>query len=145
MTTLVARRTAVTLLVLFVSPWSLAASGADTPAATGNLWEVTSQMSMAGMPMGMPAQKLKVCSAKEWTQPPAGGQDQGCTTSDFVRDGNRVTWKTVCEEPMAMTGTGEIIFDGDDAYSGEIRYASEEGDMVMKLNGHRVGDCDHPQ
>ena len=52
---------AALVALLTLSP----ALAADPP---GVLWETTSQMAMAGMPMQMPAQTQKVCSAKTWTQ-----------------------------------------------------------------------------
>ena len=142
----VCRRTVILLTILFAPSLFTAALMADTPAPTGALWEVTSQMSMEGMPMQMPAQTSTVCTPRDWSQPPSSSnQGQECTTSDFVKDGNRITWKSVCDGQMPMTGTGEIILEGDDAYSGEVRYASDEGDMVINMNGHRIGDCDNPQ
>lgn len=117
---------------------------ADTPTATGDLWEVTSRMSMEGMPMQMPAQKMKVCAAHEWTKPPAGDNPrQKCTRSDYHTEGNKVTWTERCEAPT-MTGTGEITRDGDDAYTGVIKYASEQGNMTINLAGHKIGTCDNP-
>lgn len=101
--------------------------GADAPAAPpaanvkGDLWEVTSQMSMEGIPMAMPAQKAKVCAPKTWTEPPAPeNPQQKCSNSDFHLDGPKATWKISCEPPHAMTGTGEITRNGDAAYSGAI-------------------------
>jgi Protein of unknown function (DUF3617) len=115
---------------------------ADDPA--GDLWEVVSQMSVEGMPFAMPAQTLKVCSAHDWTHPPGGNNDdRGCTSSNMAVDGDTVTWDSTCED--GMTGTGTITREGDDAYHGEIRYNSDEGDIVIKLTGHRIGGCDHPQ
>ena len=64
------------------------ARAADPP---GVLWETTSQMAMAGMPMQMPAQTTKVCSAKKWTKPPPGG-DKSCVVSDYKMVGNKAMW-----------------------------------------------------
>lgn len=119
---------------------------ADTPAAAGDLWEVVSQISMQGLPMKMRAQTMKVCAAKQWTQPPGGDNpDRGCTSSDMMIDEelNTVTWMSVCKD--GMTGRGEIRRNGDDAYEGEIRYASKDGEVVIALNGHRIGECDNPR
>jgi hypothetical protein len=121
---------------------------ADDPAPPGVLWQTTSQMSMEGMPVQMPAQTLKVCAAAEWTGPPAAGEhERGCVTSDFQRDGNTVSWTSVCEGPPAMTGEAEITFADESAkaYTGEIRYVSEEGNLVIALRGSVIGTCDNPR
>ena len=76
------------VLLLLPSP----ARAADPP---GVLWDTTSQMAMAGMPMQMPVQTMKVCSAKKWTKPPPGG-DKSCVSSDYKMVGNKATWKTQC-------------------------------------------------
>ncbi len=141
----ISRITAVTILIS-VPAVPLLDSQADTPAATGDLWEVVSQVSMQGLPIKMPAQTMKVCAAKQWTQPPGGDNaDRGCTSSDMTIDEelNTVTWTSVCKD--GMTGRGEIHRNGDDAYAGEIRYASQDGEVVIALNGHRIGECDNPR
>lgn len=113
-----------------------------TPA--GDLWQVTTKMSMEGMPMEMPGQTMKICAAKVWTRPPAGDNPhQQCQRTDYQVTGNKVTWTETCESP-AMTGHGEITRQGSDDYTGTITYASEQGNMVIKLTGHKVGGCDHP-
>jgi hypothetical protein len=130
------------LFALFVSN-----PRADDAAATGDLWEIVTQMSVVGMPFAMPAQHMKVCAAKDWSQPPGGDNaERGCTSSDMMHDPddeNVITWKSACAD--GMTGTGRIVRTGDDSYEGEIRYASSDGDIVIKLQGHRTGDCDNPQ
>lgn len=119
-----------------------AAESTPIPKKPGDQWEVTSQMSMEGMPMQMPAQKSKVCSPKEWKEPPAPMNDrQKCQNSDFKVTGAKATWKVVCTSP-AMTGEGEITRDGAEAYSGTIKFTSEEGNMTLKLSGKRIGPCE---
>jgi hypothetical protein len=120
-----------------------AVRAADEPP--GILWETTSQMVMEGMPMQMPVQRLKVCTAKVWTQPPPAG-DQNCTASNFQRIGaDKVTWTVQCTGEMNMTGVGEITFEGTDAYSGEIKFTGEEMSMTTKLTGKKIGTCDNPR
>jgi uncharacterized protein DUF3617 len=114
---------------------------ADDPP--GILWETTSQMVMEGMPMAMPPQNLKVCTAKEWTKPPPGG-DKTCVNSDFTRVGNKATWTMQCSGERPMTGTGEITFEGPDAYTGAITATTEGMTMTIKLSGKKVGTCDKP-
>jgi len=125
-------------------------AAAEEPAAPakvmGDLWEVTTQMSMEGMPMALPAQKAKVCTQKDWTEPPgAGDERRKCTNSDFKQDGPKVTWKTVCAGPPQMTGDGEVTRDGADSYAGAIKFTSAEGSMTAKINGKRLGECELPK
>lgn len=129
---------AASLLFLLVpSP----APAADPP---GVLWEQTSQMAMAGMPTQMPAQTVRVCSAKTWTKPPPGG-DKSCVTSNYKMAGNKVTWTMQCSGQMPMQGTGEITFAGSDAYTGAIQTTAQGMNMTIKLSGKKVGACDNPQ
>lgn len=120
---------------------SLAAGPPPESRATGDLWEVTSQMQMEGM--AMPAQKpVKVCTAKESNEPPGGADERmKCTNSDYKRDGAKATWKTVCAGPPQMTGEGEITFDGSNSYSGTIKFNSSDGNMTIKISGRRIDDC----
>jgi len=140
------RRLAAITMFLVLS--SIPVRAADTPPAnaakeTGDRWEVTSKMSMEGLPMELPAQTQKVCAAKEWKAPPAAMDErQKCQSSDFKSAGSKVTWKVRCAGPPEMTGDGEITRNGADAYTGQIRFTSEDGTMTMKLNGRRVGACD---
>jgi len=123
--------------LLAFAPISLA----DDPP--GVLWEMTSQMEMAGMPMTMPPQTLKLCTKKVWTAPPPGG-DRTCVNSNFQRVGNKATWTMVCSGEMPMTGTGEMTFQGTDAYTGVITAAAEGMSMKINLSGRKVGTCDNP-
>jgi hypothetical protein len=116
---------------------------ADAPAK-GDLWEVTTRMSMEGMPMQMPAQTAKVCSAKAWTKPPASDNpNQRCTRTAYTVSGNKVSWTESCTAP-AMTGKGEITRQGEDTYTGVIQFASAQGNMTINLSGRKIGSCDNP-
>ncbi len=134
---------AATFLFLVTGP----ALTADTPpapsGASGDLWEVTSRMSMEGMPTEMPAQKVQVCAPKEWKEPPGGMDErQKCESSDFKVAGPKATWKVRCAGPPEMTGEGEITRNGADAYTGALKFSSPHGAMTIKLDGRRLGDCD---
>lgn len=142
MTTSIQARLA--LLAALGSTPGLAVAASD--ALPGDQWEVTSQMSMEGMPMVLPPNKVKVCSPKEWREPPGGADERRkCANSDFKIEGAKVTWKVSCAGPPAMTGDGEITRDGDDSWAGTIRFASEAGAMTVKLSGHKLGPCANPQ
>lgn len=143
----VPRRLAAIATLLLLA--SIPVRAADPPAASanssaGDLWDVTSRMSMEGMPMEMPAQKLRVCAAKTWTKPPGGADErQKCVASDFTMTGNKASWTVSCAA-SGMTGKGEITRQSADAYTGTVKYTSAQGNMTVKLDGHRVGGCDNP-
>jgi len=120
-----------------------AAQVATAAKDPGEKWEVTSQMSMEGMPMAMPARTSTVCAPKEWKEPPAGSDEgQKCQTSDFKVVGTKATWKVTCAGPPAMTGEGEITRESADAYSGTIKFTSEGSSITIKLRGKRLGTCE---
>ena len=120
---------------------ALAPARADDPP--GVLWEMTSQMEMVGMPMAMPPNKLKICTAREWTRPPPGG-DQTCVNTNFQRTGNKASWDMQCSGEMPMSGHGEITFEGEDSYSGTIDATAEGMTMKINLSGTKIGTCDKP-
>jgi hypothetical protein len=115
-----------------------------TATNTGDLWNTTSQMSMAGMPMSMPAHSMKVCTRHDATQPPmANNPEQKCENTNFQRSASAVTWTTICKNPP-MTGQGQITYDSPDSYNGTITFSSEHGAMTIKLTGKKIGTCDKP-
>jgi hypothetical protein len=133
-----------TAIVGFVLASALLAGGSARAEQSGVLWESTSEMSMDGMPMKMPAKTMKICSAKEWTRPPAGG-DQNCTNTDFRKVGSKATWSVDCAGEMPMKGEGEMTFVGDDSYTGTVKFTGLEMPMTVKLSGKKIGGCDDPQ
>ena len=121
----------------------LAATSAFATPGSGDLWEVTTQMSMEGMPAGMmPARTQQVCSAREWTKPPiAQDEKHKCDVSDWTNTPTKSTWKMHCPEEK-MDGTGEITRTSPDAYTGVINMTSPHGAMTMNLAGKKIGPCD---
>ena len=119
---------------------TLSIPGAVQAAATGDLWESTTQMTMAGMPpgMGIPPQTQRLCTAKEWTRPPVQN-DKNCEFSNFQTTGTKATWTMKCE---GMSGEGEITRTSPEAYKGWMKLSMPQGEMTMNLSGRRVGDCD---
>ena len=113
------------------------------PGKTGEMWQVTSQIAMEGMPMRMPAQTHQVCAPKNWKEPPgAQNPEQNCQISDLQSTTSKTTWKMKCTGPD-MTGTGEITRSGPDAYTGAIKMTSAEGSVTINLTGKRTGECDY--
>jgi hypothetical protein len=44
-----------------------------------------------------------------------------------------------------MTGTGELVREGTDAFTGSIKFTGPQGNMTINLKGKKVGGCDNPQ
>jgi hypothetical protein len=128
---------AVSLVFMVLAP----VRAEDPP---GVLWQTTSQMVMEGMPFSPPPQILQMCAHTTWQRPPPGG-DPTCVTSNYQVVGNKATWTMQCSGDMPMTGTGEITFDGTDAYTGAITATAEGMTMKIRLSGRKIGTCDNPQ
>jgi hypothetical protein len=141
------RVAAIATLLCSGSVSVLAADPAPASAAgnTGELWDVTSQMqmSMQGMNMDMPAQKLKACARRGEPPAPVDAQRK-CRRLESNSTGSTVSWKEICAGPPETTGEGKITYSGPGAYTGTIRYKSSDGDMTMKLTGKRVGGACKP-
>ncbi len=133
---IVARAAVAALLWFGFAPLPAAS---EPPAAAGESWEVTSRMSMKGMPMPMPSQTNRMCSKPD--EVPAENPDPNCRNGEYVRTGSKVTWTVQCTGPHAMSGRGEITYSGEDAYTGSIRFESAEGVTLIELSGKRVGSC----
>ena len=127
---------AASLVLLVLAP----VRAADPP---GDLWQMTSQMVMEGMPFSPPPNSVKICTAKEWTKPPPGG-DASCVNTDFKRVGNKATWTMQCSGEMPMTGTGEMTFAADGSYTGVITASADGMSMKINLSGKKIGTCDKP-
>ena len=121
-------------------------AAAQNPMRPGR-WEVTMQMEMPNMPMQMPAQKVTQCVTAEQIKDPGSALPQGpnnpnaCKVSDHKTSGNTVTWKVACTGPEAMTGSGEMKFEGD-TYVGLMKMTTSRGEMTMKYSGKRLGECE---
>ena len=130
-------------LVLISTISMLGAGSALAAPGSGDLWEVTTQMSMDGMPAGMvPTRTQQVCSAREWTKPPiAQDEKHKCDVTDWSNTPTKSTWKMHCPEDK-MEGTGEITRTSPDAYTGVMNMTSPHGSMTMNIAGKKVGVCD---
>ena len=133
-------RRPISFVLMTVASLSLGSLSGFAAQAAGDLWQVTPQMQMPGMTMPLPPQQ--VCSAKQWTQPPAGkGPDATCVNSNFSMSGtNTATWTVTCQSPPS-TGTGQITRMGANAWTGTINYNSAQGAMTINLSATRLGDC----
>ncbi len=134
-------------LLLVAGTIAPSAQSPSNPMRPGS-WEITMQMDMPGMPMKLPPQKVVQCVTKKQLEDPAatvpgapGGGKNPCKVTDQKIDGNKITWNMTCSEPQPMTGSGEILVDGDN-YTGTMKMNMEQGQMTMKYNAKRLGDCE---
>ena len=136
------------VIVALVASSPLWVAAQDSARQDGR-WEVTVEMEMPGMPMKMPAQTITRCVTKEEAADPQKALPQGgrgaaadsCKVSDYKMAGNTVTWAMKCGPPEQMSGTGEMVYDGD-SYKGTMTMSMATGQaIVMKHSGKRLGDC----
>lgn len=144
------RRTATALALVGISV-SLVAQG---PRRDGK-WEVTTQMSMEGMP-AMPPTTMTQCITKEEAadpqkavpQPPAGrgGAPSDCKMSDYKTEGSKVTYTMTCSSPQQVVMKGEMVygadkFDGTTTMNMAMGRGGQPMTATMKMAGKRLGDC----
>lgn len=112
-------------------------------AGTDDLWEVTTQMNMAGMPAGMGAQTQQVCSEKTAQKTAVMPRDEKCKVTDYKESGNKVTISMSCPDG---TGVLEQTFNAARTeYNGTMKMKTRDGDMTMTMAGRKVGSCDARQ
>jgi Protein of unknown function (DUF3617) len=118
------------------------------PASAGNdpgeMWEITTRMEIAGMPMAMPAHTNKICLGKQASDDQFVPKNEDCKVTESRRSGNTQRYKMVCTGKNPMTGEGEITHTRD-AYNGRMRLTGkmegESMDMTQTFSGKKLGDC----
>ena len=117
---------------------------ATQAAGTDELWEVTSQMNMPGIPAGMGAQKQQVCTEKGDAKKAMSTRgSEKCKMTDFKQSGNKVTITMACPDG---TATLENTYNAAHTeYNGTVKMTSKHGDMMMTMAGRKVGTCDAQQ
>lgn len=117
---------------------------ADGPDA---LWEVTTKMEMAGMPMAMPAHTAQVCQPKSRPQEASAlpkAKNSDCKMADMHRSGGKTSFKVVCSGKTEMTGTGEFENTGDSYHGTMHMVGTADGqaiDMTQTVSGKKIGTC----
>lgn len=110
-------------------------------------WEITTKMTMVGMPMEMPPQVFRHCYREDQLKDPKNAvpQDKDCKADSVSLKGNTVTWRANCKiDGEFMSGEGQITYAGA-AYSGNAKLSGKVEGMAMQMNvnysGKRLGDC----
>jgi hypothetical protein len=110
-------------------------------ADTGELWEVSTQMNMPGMPAGMGGTTQKVCRDKDQKKAVTSRPDmKDCTVSDVKESGTRMTMTMSC--PSGQTVMDFTYNASRTEYKGTIRMTGKNGEMTMNTSGRKLGACD---
>lgn len=116
------------------------AAGPVSAAADGELWEVSSQMSMPGLPAGMGAHTQQVCTEKGDPSKAATRNNSKCKVTDRKQSGNRMTMTIVCPEGKS---TFETTYNSAHTeYDGRMVTQTQQGEMTMTMHGRKLGSCD---
>jgi len=117
--------------------------GSAGAAGTDELWEVSTQMNVPGMPAGMGARTNKVCTEKgDQKKAMTQGNDK-CKVTDFKQSGNSVHMAMSCPDGNAVLDTTYNAARTE--YKGTMKMTSKQGDMTMTMAGRKVGACDAQQ
>jgi len=111
---------------------------------SGELWEITSQMNMPGMPAGMGAQTQRVCQGDD---PERAAQQQGrdkkdCKVTDRKQSGNRTTISMSCADGTTMVIDQQFNAARTEFTSTMSMKSKKDGDMTMTQTGRKIGACD---
>lgn len=130
------------ILAILFSTVSISIAGSG-PNMKDGLWEITTKVEMAGMPMQMPAITHTQCITKENAVPDSSQPDQKCKIIENNIAGDTVTWKMECDTPDGQaTATGEITYMGE-TFEGEMKMNMQGMEMLHKMNGKWIGECNN--
>jgi hypothetical protein len=116
---------------------------ASSAAGQDELWEITSQMNMAGMPAGMGAQTSRICQDKDPSKHKVQGQNENCKVIDAKQSGNRSTTTVKCpDSTMVIEHTYNAART---EFKGTMKSTGGQGDMTVTMSGRKVGSCDAQQ
>ena len=111
---------------------------------TGELWEISTQMNIPGMPAGMGGQTQRVCQGDDPERRAAADKDQkDCKVTDKKQTATRLTATIVCKQ-----GTMTIDQQYNAArteFKGTMKMTSKDGDFTINTNGRKVGACNVQQ
>ena len=123
-------------LVGALLPFSMAQA-----ALEGELWEVTAQMNIPGMPAGMGGSKNRVCTEKgDRKKAMQSKGSEKCKVTDFKESGNKITMTMECPEGTAVMETTYNAAHTE--YNGTMKMTGKRGDMTMTMAGKKLGGCD---
>jgi hypothetical protein len=112
---------------------------------SGELWEITSQMNIPGMPAGMGGQTTRVCQGDDpeaRAKAEKKGQEE-CKVTDKKQTATRLQVTMTCKQ-----GTMTIDQQYNAArteFKGSMKMNTKDGDFTINTTGRKVGACDVAQ
>ena len=112
---------------------------------SGELWEISTQMNIPGMPAGMGGQTTRVCQGDDpeaRAKAEKKGQEE-CKVTDKKQTATRLQVTMTCKQ-------GTMTIDqqynaGRTEFKGKMTMTSKDGDFVINTTGRKVGACDVAQ
>src|SRR5437762_9208153 len=105
-------------------------------AGSDELWEVSSQMNMPGMPAGMGAQKHQVCTEKGDAKKAMSSKgSEKCKLTDFKQTGNKVTMTMAC--PAGTAPSENTYSAAHTDYNGTGKRPWQHGDRTRTIAGRK--------
>ncbi|KFL37363.1 DUF3617 domain-containing protein [Arenimonas donghaensis] len=122
-------------------------AGALAQTQEGNLYRVTTQVELVGLPMQLPDQTTEVCGPKDHSSQKMVPHDEDCEVTRFEVEGGTSRYTLVCTGAANLTAKGEFEQLGDDAYRGKMHMvgtsAGQSMEMNMRFQGKRIGACEY--
>lgn len=129
------RNAGLALAAMLSLPLAALAAGQD------ELWEVSSQMNVPGMPAGMGAMTHRVCQDRDPSKHSAPvPEKENCQVTDVKQSGQRTTMTVTC--PDSKTFIEHTYNAARTEYKGTMRMSGRDGEMTMNTTGRKVGSCD---
>ena len=114
--------------------------GAAAAQNNGELWEISSQMNMPGMPAGMGAQTQRVCQGDDPTARAKQDKErQECKITDQKRTATRLTMTMDC--PQGTMVIEQNYNAARTEFKGSMKFSGKDGDFTMVTSGRKVGTC----
>ena len=126
----------------FLAAAVLALPLAAAAQGSGELWEITSQMNIPGMPAGMGGQTQRVCQGDDPERRAAAEKKErdDCKVVDKKQTATRLQVTMKCKD-----GTMTIDQQYNAArteFKGSMKMNTKDGDFTVNTSGRKVGACD---
>ena len=109
-------------------------------------WEITTQLSIAGMPFQPPPVTHTQCVTKKDAVPRPAREQGNCEISSIKEADHKVSWHVKCTGAKPAEGNGEIAYSGD-TMEGHATFkvnnprTGQPMEAQQTIKGRRLGDC----